>query len=1095
MSAVEGMQLGLRDPRLLRSVHLERDWTDGYDPSSYVLGSAAADVIERICGSIDPANRVGGGRAFTLTGPYGTGKSALALYISEFLCGSEERRRAIRQSVGELVESSDSSGEDLLPMLPVLVTCSGRPLSELILDSIRRVIDSRDLGNSPKTDTTLDALANLSSVARASGFSGILLVLDELGKALEFAARNPDRADVYLLQELAEHANRSECPVCILGILHQGFGEYVGELDQSIKTEWAKVQGRFIEISFLPSEALLARLVSESIDCVGVPASQQVEITQVAASLCELEGTWMSSVDPATLAKICSKSFPLHPTVVAILPILMRRLGQNERSVFGFLAERGLLKSDQDEQFIRLDTVFDYMADWVGFGLKRSAGARTWQLACEILDSRASMEPEEIRLIKVIGLLMSVSASSRMHPTSSLLSLALEGASMPSQGTADALHELRRRSIVTHRRFLDAFVLWQGSNIDLDVEIERARRETHGRTSLAKSLEKTAPLPNLIARRHSFETGTLRWFVPLYLEEPTDDFLSLQAQNGAEGIFAVCLGSTPSLQRAFETLASKSTASNVVYAISHRTPHLKSLLDELAAMDWVENHVNELRDDRVAREELAYQQVDLTAQVRMEVARLTDPSSANGEECSFWSGGKRLAVQHRRDISRRLSEQFDEIYAQRVIIRNELINRRELSSAAAAARRTLIQAMLENPSKELLGISAYPPERAIYESVLLQSGLHSKSDDGTWFFQEPTGADPCRMRSAWDFVSHRLFSKFPNPVSVHQLFEDLGSPPLGIVQGVSPLLLCAFLIVNHQEVTLYREGTFVPSPSIVQWELLLRRPDLFEIGGCRQTGAREEVVKQLSDRLGFQPPAVLPIVRFMVKAIEGLPPRTRSSKMLSDRTRALRDTIVDARSPEALLFNDVPTALGLEPLGDWEASASEATEFVDRLRSAFHELDSLVAQTRKSARHELAFAAGFEADDSGWLELRRLAPELAREVSDARAKELCLRLSDPDEEQAELGSLALVPMRPVESWSDSDVKGFSALASAITKEMRSEVVRTIAFDDPVLRQRTQQAEQTLKSQLDQLLIVGNDRQVLQGVLRRLLRRLEQEGEL
>lgn len=1094
MSAVEDMQLGLRDPRLLRSVHLERDWTDGYDPSSYVLGSAAADVIERICGAIRPANRVRGGKAFTLTGPYGTGKSALALYISEFLCGSEERRRAIRQSVVQLVESASSSVEDSPPMLPVLVTCSGRPLSELILDAIRRVFDSRDFGKSPKTGTAVDALANLSSVARANGFSGILLVLDELGKALEFAARNPDRADVYLLQELAEQANRSESPVCILGILHQGFGEYVDELDQSTKTEWAKVQGRFTDISFLPSEALLARLISESIDCGSVPASHQREVAQVAASLCQLEGTWMSSVDPATFANICSKSFPLHPTVVAILPILMRRLGQNERSVFAFLAERGLLKSDQDEEFIRLDTVFDHMADWVGFGLKRSAGARSWRLACEILDSRAFMEPAEIRLVKVIGLLMSVSSSSRMHPTSSLLSLALEGATMPSQGITDALNELRRRSVVTHRRYLDAFVLWQGSDIDLDVEIERARRETHGRTSLAKSLERTAPLPNLIARRHSFETGTLRWFIPIYLDEPIDEVLSLEAQNGAEGIFAVCLGSTPPLQRAFETLASKSTASNVVYAISHRTPHLKSLLDELTAMDWVESHVKGLRDDRVAREELAFQRVDLAAQVRMEVARLTDPSSANGEECSFWSGGKRLAVRHRRDISRRLSEQFNEIFAQSVIIRNELINRRELSSAAAAARRTLIQAMLENPSKELLGISGYPPERAIYESVLLQSGLHSKSEDGHWFFREPIGADPCHILPVWNFIASQLFDRFPKPVSIKDLMLSAEAPPFGVVQGLFPLILCAFLIVHNEEATLYREGSFIPNPSIAQWELLMRRPELFEIGGCRQTGPRKEVVEQLCARLGVMTPSLLPVVRFLVRTVDHLPQRAKVSRSISDPTRMLRDAISDARSPEGLLFHEAPLALGLAPLGESDGDPRQAEEFVVRLRTAFEELTGLVEVTKEWAKHVLADAAGLSRDDNGWRELCRVAKDVGREVNDPKAREFCNRLAVEDDEQAETGAISLVAMRPIESWSDADVRQFPIQAATITKELRLEIARTGMDLDPVQRNQSDVLEAELSAQVSSMLEAGADRVLIQGVLRRLLRQLEKDSQ-
>ena len=81
--------------------------------------------------------------------------------------------------------------------------------------------------------------------------SGVLLIVDELGKFLEFAAMYPERQDIYLLQQLAEAASRSgDTPLFVLGLLHQGFSAYADHLDGASKQEWEKVAGRFEEILF-----------------------------------------------------------------------------------------------------------------------------------------------------------------------------------------------------------------------------------------------------------------------------------------------------------------------------------------------------------------------------------------------------------------------------------------------------------------------------------------------------------------------------------------------------------------------------------------------------------------------------------------------------------------------------------------------------------------------------------------------------------------------------------------------------------------------------------------------------------------------------
>jgi hypothetical protein len=84
----------------------------------------------------------------------------------------------------------------------------------------------------------------------SNGADGLLLVIDELGKFLEYGASHPDQGDVFVLQGLAEAAARAERPFLVLPVLHQSLGRYAEHVSPRRRAEWAKVQGRFEDIAF-----------------------------------------------------------------------------------------------------------------------------------------------------------------------------------------------------------------------------------------------------------------------------------------------------------------------------------------------------------------------------------------------------------------------------------------------------------------------------------------------------------------------------------------------------------------------------------------------------------------------------------------------------------------------------------------------------------------------------------------------------------------------------------------------------------------------------------------------------------------------------
>jgi len=209
-------------PRFMRSVHLERDFSDTTSSLGYILTPVAENALSRICASFQPSSTQ---RAFRIAGDYGSGKSAFGLALARISAGYT---RALPR------EMSSFCGRNRV--LPHLATGDHEPLGITVL---RALGFKPPHGSRPSTAEVLAKVSKAIGQAQAKGFKGVLIVLDELGKNLEFAAQNPESDDIFLLQRLAEEAARSgPQPLIVVLMLHQGVAADAAGLDTTARREW-----------------------------------------------------------------------------------------------------------------------------------------------------------------------------------------------------------------------------------------------------------------------------------------------------------------------------------------------------------------------------------------------------------------------------------------------------------------------------------------------------------------------------------------------------------------------------------------------------------------------------------------------------------------------------------------------------------------------------------------------------------------------------------------------------------------------------------------------------------------------------------------
>lgn len=1059
--------------RFLRSVNIEKDFAASTNASGYVVTPNARKALRRIHEGIDID---GPCRAMTLTGPYGVGKSAFALFLSRLLCAEScVRQEALDTLAGTEPELAQAFTECSLfenkrnGLFPILVTARRAPAPLCILEGIANALSSesatklKSAGNAINrqisglkpnepidTRIVLDAISVASSVVMAAGYPGVVIILDELGKLFEYAARDPRKGDVYVLQELAEWATRSgDKPLLLIGLLHQGFDEYARHLDVTTRQEWAKIQGRFTDVAFQEPTEQTIRLIASAIsyEADSLPSSFSRKLRQI-ARLAIKSGIKPPALSDLEFEAIVMRSYPLHPAALVALPILFNRFAQNERSLFSYLSSlepdgfqefiRVTVFNAELPSFIRLSHIFDYFTSNFGAGLYRQPHARRWLETADAVDREETLGEMHRALVKTVGVLGVLNECSHLRATREMLAAVLDDQEQVTAQTESAITLLTERSLLTYRKFNNTFRVWEGSDIDVEERIAEGERKV-GHSGLAEIIGKYLVTRPLVARRHSFETGALRYFDLQYVDSP-DEIRISDPQDGrrADGSIIVCLSNSSVDDERFRTRAiDMAVHPGVLVAIPQQIGDIRAVAMELAALRWTWENTPELRDDRVARREVALRISEAEQLLQRNITGLLDPRPEPiGSSCLWYAAGKQCKVKTPGDVSIILSVVCDAIYSKTPRIRNELISRRSLSAAAAGARRTLIERMLTHQNEDSLGIVGFPPERSMYESVLMATGLHRQDEDGNWRFLTPGNRSDSKIIFAWNCIRDTLFDRQPEPIPLTILFADLASPPYGVMPGLHPVLLCAFMLTHPDETTLYREGTFLPVPGIADFEVLMRRPELFAVAGSRVTGARAAVVERLAKGLDVGP-ATVPVVRSLFRMVKALPDFAWNTRRLPDVTLAMRDTFQNAKSPEQFLYKTLPEALNLPAVSETKHSRAEIEAFFSALNESLNMLSRVTASTIAIARDILLESCGLPKGEDHWTELRGTAVALEPAVTDPGLSTFLKRVTQSGTDSAGIESvLALVANRPPRNWSDSDVDRFPEAANAIGKAFK-----------------------------------------------------------
>lgn len=855
---------------------------------------------------------------------------------------------------------------------------------------------------------------------------GHLIVIDEFGKFLEYAAKESPEEELYFIQQLAEFVNTPELPVLLVTTLHQPFEDYALSLDKAQRQEWDKVKGRLVEISF-----------NEPVEQLLFLAAERINGNSINGRICEKDQLRLfESIQQADVFPLkdyfsfdfAQKLFPFDILSASIATIAFQRYGQNERSLFTFLESNdymGINDFVDGDEYYHIPRLYKYLKYNFHTLLhsRFNPDSAKWKVLDEAIQRTEASSIENVEnaldIVTTIGLNSILGRKGQKISgefLESYCSIALK-----IDNPARIIDQLETKKIIRYRNFSHSYVLFKGTDFDINTELDESANQVSKDFSIIHNLQKHFSFPIIPAKRISYERGTPRYFV----YELTENILNKEPEGDIDGYINLIFNDLVDIDKVKARTENENRA--VIYGCYKENKKLKKLLLEI---DKINITKSRCLDDYVALNELdTYLETVINEMNQIFQSSFFGPDSTvnwvfNGEIKSFSNA---------REFNKFLSQICEKVYPDTPKFKNELINREKPSGTISHAKKTLIGHLLNNSLDEGLGFeeNRFPPEKTIYQTLFQSTGIHKFCGD-KWVWGAP---DSASFSPLWEISEGFLADCAVSPRKLDEFIAILRHKPLKLKQGFIEFWVPFFLIAKQKEIAFYEGNVFIPSLSDDTIEVAMRQPQKYRISTYQLDENRLRIFNRYRfflNQIESEAPdsdtfieTVKPFLGFYQRLVS----YTKQTKSISPNAQRLRDAISQAEDPERIFFEDIPSALGFI-LKDFEDD-SKIENFSLALQSATREISGALSNLVN--RVESVINIEIKGEKINFPENKLLIQKRYKKLNvdrlETKQKSLYQRINSPlDDRQSWIASIAFAIIgKSLDQFTDSDERNFKSL--------------------------------------------------------------------
>lgn len=879
----------------------------------------------------------------------------------------------------------------------------------------------------------LDNIALANNVI-ADEYRGIIFVFDEFGRYIEDIGESIKVKDV---QDLAEFCDHSDFDDYLILVSHKQLSLYTDKMKKSISDEWKKIEGRFkstsINIKYDQCLSLIPHIIPKTKEWNGFKRKYQEQLNELYTQAYDFKGFLLppesDGINPF------EGGFPLHPITLYALDRLSKKVAQNERTFFTYLASdedyslfSQLEKMNMKEfHFVGLDAIFDYFEE--NICSYRSGEAKEVYKKYQVAINKLGCNTEnnlEMRILKAMAVIYIINDAGTLAPDVETLVNVID---TDKDSIKESIAELENKKIIKYMRQYGYYDFLDSSIYDFDSMIDERMEFVTDETALSVLNEEFSDFV-VYPYDYNFHYHMNRIFLPIFAmkAELTKKTLLRFLPKYYDGMIVFVLDKKFDVS---EYLDEDNLPDRAILVINQNEEEILYEVKRYVAIKYYYSIREELKKD------------DPTVEKELELY-LNEQRSVLHEVISSWknidmdgiavvSKGQEYEARNDKDVSEIASTIMMNSFPKTIIVNNDLINKNTVSGAIRLARTKALSYIMNNKENLLEDCSLLSPEHSIIRSVLSKNGVFNGENNIGNLNTLPTGeiAGTYVVKEIDKYIKKCMNGQ----TSIKELYDVLKKTPYGLRDGYISVLL-AYELRSYENVSIYFHGS---EHDYCEEELLkaLESPEDYSLYICHWSETETEYIEALEhifskyvDRTAKN--RLKELYEAMNKHFVAISKAARTTnKYVSDKAKLYREIMSISHKDYNKFF--------FETLLQLDDDLSELQIVIQKVVMELENVTVLQLQTvEKAVRSALEIESGvsitaelnrlYEAD---WKEKRFKSFDYQTSMMLDYLANMNLMISD-DEMVQEIGKI--VTGFEIEYWNDSKVEDFyDAFSKMVTQ--------------------------------------------------------------
>lgn len=650
---------------------------------------------------------------------------------------------------------------------------------------------------------------NIANEAIKEQYRGIVLVFDEFGRYVEDYG---EELKVKVVQDLAEYCDHSDYDNHLILVSHKQLSMYTRTMRKSVSDEWKKVEGRFkatsINVKYDQCLSLVGHIIPKSKNWNAFKKKNEKALNDLYNQAWDFKGFMLP---PETKGENpFENGFPLHPITLFALDRLSKKVAQNERTFFTYLAgdEENALFSQlekydtQEFHFVGLNAIYDYFELNIKSYKTDEAYSSYKKLQYALNKLGIDESGYQTKVLKTIATISIIGATDDLAADRNTLTSVIDGS---IELVSEAIDELEKKKIIKFMRQYGYYDFFDSSIFDLEGMIEDKITGINDDMVISILNEKFADFA-IYPYRYNEKYYINRVFLPVFAKKmdiTKKSFYNALPRYYDGAVVFVLDDQAEEMEYQQITGLPKRT----VFIVNGKSKEIDAEVKRYIAVQYYYSKKEELaQDDPTVVNEL---KLYLSEQEAVVTELIRKWRELNDSGTFVILDGNVLDIHNEAELSNTVSDIMEKAFNKTLMVNNDLLNKNILTGAIRQARKKALENIMGNEDiyEECSFLS---PEYNILRSALSKNGIviqEQVSDNNRVdvesmnYFEDGTVSGEPIMQVIRRILKRAESERMP----LQELYTTLKEEPYGLRDGYIPVLI-AYALRDYQNVSLYFHG-------------------------------------------------------------------------------------------------------------------------------------------------------------------------------------------------------------------------------------------------------------------------------------------------